>query len=123
MMKIRGHHLLCMRYFQGKGYSKGFVDNFQKVIDKLRKNLIIEVVSQTDVICSKCPHLSNGRCVKKGLKSELRVRKKDELILKYIGLKPGTKLRFDSAQKAVEARLKLLKKSCRNCEWKRYCHD
>src|SRR3989338_5500080 len=89
-MDIRAHHLLCMRSFQGKGYSEEFVDNFYKVIDELKKNPLVKVVNKPDAICEKCPHNKNG-CIKKGPKSELRVRKKEQKkrLRNYAGIANG----------------------------------
>ena len=36
MLKFRPHHFLCTLGFQGKGYSPGFVANFQAIADRLR---------------------------------------------------------------------------------------
>ena len=51
-MDIRAHHLVCMRYFKGKGYSKEFISNFYKVINKLKNNQTIRIVNHPDIICS-----------------------------------------------------------------------
>jgi hypothetical protein len=32
-IKIRGHHLLCLLHFEGKGYSEEFIENM-KIVKK-----------------------------------------------------------------------------------------
>lgn len=31
-IKLRAHHLLCMRFFEGRGYSEAFVQNMAQVL-------------------------------------------------------------------------------------------
>ncbi len=120
-MDLRAHHLLCMRSFQGKGYSREFVKNFYKVIDKLKRNPSITVVNRPDVICEKCPHNKNG-CVKKGPKSELRVRKKDNEFIKALSLTLNKTMKANRIKEITEKITKEgIKKLCRNCQWLDYC--
>uniref|UniRef100_A0A7C4WD24 DUF1284 domain-containing protein n=1 Tax=Geoglobus ahangari TaxID=113653 RepID=A0A7C4WD24_9EURY len=57
-MKLRGHHLICLNFFKGEGYSKEFVENIERIL----KEREIEVVIGADDVCSKCPHLKSGSC-------------------------------------------------------------
>ena len=68
MLKIRPHHILCMRAYQGMGYSKEFSIRMESIIkeigaynkylnsssleNELRE---VEVVFSIDSICEKCP--------------------------------------------------------------------
>ena len=36
---IRPHHMLCMQFFDGKGYSDGFVASMAAIKEKLEKEL------------------------------------------------------------------------------------
>src|SRR3989338_8734285 len=119
-MNIRAHHLLCMRYFQGKGYSKKFVSNFYGVIKKLESDPVINIVDYPDVICKACPHLKNDKCMKR-LDSEEKVKKKDEEIMDILGLKPNQKIKAEATKKLVEEKLESLRKTCKDCEWKKFC--
>ncbi|RJX25491.1 MAG: DUF1284 domain-containing protein [Dethiobacter sp.] len=53
MLIIRGHHLLCLRYFQGKGYSKKFVEKMGGIESSLKSNprQKIVVINSCDAIC------------------------------------------------------------------------
>ena len=31
--QLRGHHLICLQFYRGEGYSGGFVSNLQRVRD------------------------------------------------------------------------------------------
>lgn len=60
---LRGHHLLCLKGFQGYGYSEDFSENMAKIND-LRKHedVTIKLVSSSDDICKSCPNLKNNLC-------------------------------------------------------------
>jgi len=120
-MNIRAHHLLCIRYFQGKGYSKEFVDNFYKVIKELKDNPAIKVINYPDAICGSCLHNINGKCIKKA-DSKKKVREKDNLIIKYLGLELNQKIKALDANNLVNSKLEKLKEICKECEWKQYCN-
>lgn len=120
-MNIRAHHLLCMKYFKGKGYSKEFVSNFYDVIKKLKKNPIIKIVNHPGVICNSCPHNADNKCVKKGPDFENKVKKKDNKVMKYLGIKSNEEMRISDARKLVDDKLASVKKLCKECEWLEYC--
>ena len=120
-LHIRAHHLLCMRYFKGKGYSKGFVSNFYEIIKKLNDNPTIKVINYPDIICSPCPHNVNNKCVKKGPDHETEVKEKDEIIMERLGLKLNQELKIKEVRELVNSNLTKLRVTCKDCEWLRYC--
>ena len=61
MTNIRPHHLLCMRAFIGKGYSKEFTDNMRTVISRIQNEKEVNIVFHPDDICAQCPHLEENR--------------------------------------------------------------
>ncbi len=121
-MNIRAHHLLCMKYFKGKGYSKEFVSNFYKVIKKLKDNSIIKVINHPDVICGSCPHNANSKCTKKGPDFEKEVEKKDNIVIKHLELNPNQEIKAKDAGKLVILKLSKIKEICIDCEWQKYCN-
>lgn len=120
-LHIRAHHLLCMKYFKGKGYSKEFVANFYEVIKKLNDNPAIRVTNYPDIICSKCLHNADNRCIKKGPENETKVKEKDNATIKCMGLKLNQELKFKEAKELVDSNLTELRMACRDCEWSGYC--
>ncbi len=120
-MNIRAHHLLCMKYFKGRGYSEEFISNFYKVIKELRNNPPIKVINYPDIICGSCPHNSNNKCIKKGPNSESKVREKDNIVINYLGIKLNEKIKAIDATDLVNLNLNKLKEACKDCEWRKYC--
>jgi len=60
--KLRGHHLICLNFFKGEGYSEDFISNIHSVIGEDN----IEIVQGPDDVCAWCPYLKDGMsdCVK-----------------------------------------------------------
>ncbi|WP_407410541.1 DUF1284 domain-containing protein [Methanobrevibacter sp.] len=60
---LRGHHLLCLKGFQGYGYSEEFTHNMTE-INKLRKseNTTVTLTNTPDDICKACPKLNDNMC-------------------------------------------------------------
>ena len=62
---IRPHHLLCLQFFEGKGYNDDFVKHMTEIHKKLlNENPVINIVSGVDDICKNCPNNENGQCNK-----------------------------------------------------------
>lgn len=60
MVKLRGHHLICLHFFKGEGYSKAFVENLREVV-KRAENRTLEIVTGGDDVCAACPELQEQR--------------------------------------------------------------
>ena len=98
MIKIRPHHLLCMRAYIGNGYSEEFKIEMEKVIKELKvyneflksdnlNNDIkkVNIVFNTDSLCEKCPNkLCENKCA-----SQEKVSLIDEKMIKYFSIKEG----------------------------------
>ena len=100
-MKIRYHHLLCIPRFQGKGYSKEFCENLDKIKSSFSSESI-ELVSSCDDICGLCPNNMNGVC-----KNESKVMKYDAAVKNALknGVKPNPEM------------------ICSDCEWFYICKE
>lgn len=58
-MTLRPHHLLCLRWFVGEGYSSEFSKNMKEIFDKLNKpNSKFKLKLENDSICIACPNLN-----------------------------------------------------------------
>ncbi len=118
-MKLRGHHLICLQFFKGKGYNKDFVENAKKMVEFWENNPA-EIVKEADDVCKRCPFQKNGRCSH----PKYKVDEIDELALTLLGLKTGDKVKKDFVKKQLPKIFEEWKeKACRNCEWKKICKD
>lgn len=122
MINIRAHHLLCMKYFKKKGYSKEFVLNFCEVMKVLKDNPVVRIIDNPDIICGACPHNDNGKCIKKGPNFENEIKEKDNKVMKHLEIKPNTKIKIIKARNLVDHKLEKTREICKECEWLEYCY-
>lgn len=52
VVRLRGHHLLCMLTFRGEGYSPRFVENFHAIIARLNAGAAVVITTGPDDICA-----------------------------------------------------------------------
>lgn len=123
-MCLRGHHVLCLAHFKGKGYSERFVKNAEGIVENLRKNAEVVLTKSADDLCKECPYFTGKGCGKPNF-GELKAEKMDESVLSSIGVDPGGRKR---AQQIYELTcrnqniLEVMEDFCSDCEWKELCH-
>src|SRR3989304_5831182 len=82
--KLRGHHLICLNFFRGEGYSENFIKNIYAIL----KNEKLEVVNGPDEICARCPYLEDNKCSSNEYTDE-KILLQDKEALRLLGFKPG----------------------------------
>lgn len=129
IIKIRGHHLLCMLGFRGLGYSDDFVANMTQVVNRVFKqpDTMIELTNSCDSICSACPHQSDGVCAKSET-SSAKIESKDMAILSHLGYTPGICLKASDAYAKIASKLNpedICGRFCKRCRWRDlgYCAE
>lgn len=126
MLKIRPHHILCMRAYQGNGYSEEFNDNMKKVIKSINAhndfcettNLKevdkVEITFNLDSICTKCPNnINNNLC-----SSQEKVNSLDLKVSKYFDIKKGI-YNYKDLEDIVYSNIteEIFDDICSNCTW------
>ena len=81
---LRGHHLICLNFFMGEGYTEEFIENLYSVIKKEN----IEIVTGADEVCRKCPYLKEDKCRSSDYTDE-KIHLQDQEALRLLGFKPG----------------------------------
>lgn len=113
---------MCVQGFKGKGYSLAFVENFWKVIERLRdEDVVVEAVMETkEDICAPCPNNTGAVC-----NEEERILKLDNAYAATLGVKPGDRLPWKEAKKLIVNKVtdEDFERNCEPCGWKRlgYC--
>lgn len=119
--EIRAHHLLCMRGFQGYGYSREFERNLEEVIHylDLHPQSGLKVVASTDLICRMCPHLKDGRCDKSPPSD---IHGMDLKVLEKLDVPEGAEKTVHELFKMVDTlNLHDLQDICGDCSWMDKC--
>ena len=120
-LTLRGHHLLCLKGFQGYGYSEYFTKNMTE-INYLRKqnSTTISITNSPDDICKSCPNLKKGIC--ENIEQNERIIEMDNQVLNKIDsaveynateLFEKTDLIFNSKES--------VSKICSKCIWHDKC--
>lgn len=117
---LRPHHALCIRFFEGKGYSEEFVRHMTDVIGYLNNyDPLITLADGCDCICTVCPKRENGVC-----RDDDKVRKIDNRVISVLQIESGDPIQwstlYENAYQAVIRRGKL-SEICRDCQWLNIC--
>lgn len=118
---LRPHHALCIRFFEGKGYSSEFTKHMAGVIEKLHKpGQCVALVDKEDEICKKCSnHLEDGCSQKR------KVQRYDGNVIDMTGLSYGERIDFGKLQDLMESRIMAagrFRDLCGDCGWASICH-
>ena len=123
VIELRPHHALCVRFFEGKGYSEGFVSHMTDVIEKLcddtEDDTEIEITDGCDTICSACPENADGIC-----RSADKVSEIDRRAAEYMGIKPGERISWSRISALAMDKIidnGKLNDVCRDCKWIDIC--
>ena len=114
---LRPHHGPCAQFFEGKGYSEGFVKNMTAVMQDLGgdPSRPVRLWCEADVICAHCPYNCKGTC-----ESGQKVRAYDTAVLRLCALREGDLLSWGEYCARVTERIILpgrLRQVCGGCEW------
>ncbi|WP_458455026.1 DUF1284 domain-containing protein [Methanobrevibacter sp.] len=118
---LRGHHLLCLKGFQGYGYDESFTENMIEVnFKRKQKDTTVELVSSPDDICSKCPNLKGGICGNESHNTD--IVRMDHEVLKQLDSENeydsiGLFEKIDEIFNSVES----VSEICFNCMWHEKC--
>ncbi len=123
-IRLRGHHLLCMLTYIGKGYSPAFVENYDTIAGRLSKGEDILLIDGPDDICA--PLLCGGDCHC----HDEGPRNRDNVAIKDVGLLFGETLSLYKPFTLDDKRLSFmraafaqgtLRTACIACEWYGLC--
>ena len=120
-LNLRGHHLLCLKGFQGYGYDEDFIENMIN-INSLRKSstTTITLTDGPDDICYSCPNLKNNICINEN--ENEKIVSMDREVLKKLDLKKeyNSIEIFDYVDEIFDTR-ESVSKICYKCMWHEKC--
>ncbi|WJY28117.1 MULTISPECIES: DUF1284 domain-containing protein [Sporosarcina] len=118
MIKLRGHHILCLLGYRGMGYSPEYVANMTAVHTTLRTkpDTLIQVIKGPDHLCAKFPDDQPYHCEDKGIYS------RDQDIVKRLGLTPSDVLPWREVERRVRLQIRPsdIAVICETCSWRGY---
>ena len=123
-ISLRGHHLLCMLTYVGRGYSDDFIRNYDGIVARLSRGETIEVVRGTDDICTALCSDAGAHCHARS------VLKRDMRALKAVSAALGQTVEVGSRLAPTASLIGKLreayaagamKEACFGCEWASLC--
>ncbi|MFO7153149.1 MAG: DUF1284 domain-containing protein [Bacillota bacterium] len=122
MIRLRGHHLVCLHFYQGDGYPAEYLDDMKKVIGRVNEAEKIRVVWGPDDVCASCPYLSEGRCgYQDGMDEE--IKELDLKALELLKVDPGEEVNWrEIKEKVASASRDWFLSFCKGCVWERHCN-
>lgn len=116
---IRAHHLMCIQFFKGKGYSNEFTERMYKLLEELKHDSKILITDKEDYLCEVCPN-------RKELKPFYDVDADiyDKKVLDVCGIKAGDIMSYSTCKELVFKKILNPNKReeiCGNCQWNDLC--
>jgi len=120
-IKLRGHHLICLQFFTGEGYSAGYVSNLRDVLKRAETGEEIEVCSGTDDICTPCPHREGDSCIY-SRDAETEIKEMDRKAIELLELEVPMKVTWLAIKKKIpEVLYEWSLSYCKKCNWRPVC--
>ncbi len=127
--KLRPHHGMCLAFYEGKGYSRDFIENMNCIAARLQENPVITLWQGCDDLCKCCPNAQDANandCEKHIIcRSSHLVQQYDQAVLDACGLHYNDKLSYHDFYKLVQENIlskPLFHHICGNCQWHEICH-
>ena len=120
MARLRGHHLVCLHFYDGEGYDEPFIRNLEKVLAEVSEEGA-QIVEGADDVCSLCPYRSEDHCTYSAA-ADREIREMDHKALVLLGLSPGDRANWKVTEETVIARFQEWYASyCFACSWRSIC--
>ena len=125
-IQLRGHHLICLQFYRGQGYSDDFVANLDRVLATVVESPAL-VVSAPDDVCFACPGLGTDGTCQHPDTGEAEALRIDALALQLLDVAIGERLSLTEARSRLagdsEARDRWQAESCQGCSWCSACDE
>jgi hypothetical protein len=125
-LRLRAHHFVCLQFYRGQGYSFGFVQNLNRVVERSASEPAT-VVLDADDVCAACPGLAHDRTCLDPNAGETEVRRIDRLACGILGIQPEMQLTLAEARERLAADAVAAGRwrfeACDGCTWEDTCEE
>ncbi len=120
MPLLRGHHLICLHFFNGEGYDPAFIENMKNILKGVADREV-EICPGADDICKHCPYLKHERC-QYSQDTEKEINVMDKKALDLLSLTEGMKIEWNTIKNMIpDIFLQWYRYYCVDCDWKEVC--
>ena len=121
MIRLRGHHLVCLHFYKGEGYRPEFVAYLGSILKRAVKGEQIEVVCGPDDVCAKCLFLRADKCLYNDNADE-EIREMDETAVQLQKTRKGERVHWQDLRENLPRIFGIWsKKYCKGCDWRKAC--
>jgi len=121
LIKLRGHHLICLHFYTGEGYGPEFIDNLCRIRRRAKAGEWIEVACGPDDICTLCPYLKAGKCIYNG-DADMEIMEMDQAAVGLLKVITGERVHWQNLKKNIPEIFGIWsKKYCKGCDWLKAC--
>ena len=120
MRRLRGHHLVCLHFFDGEGYDEPFIRNLLEVVRAVREGGVA-VAEGPDDVCAPCRHRRDEQCTQSPT-ADREIREMDRKALALLGLTEGEGTAWASLREKVREIFPDWNTAyCFACSWRSVC--
>jgi hypothetical protein len=124
-VRLRGHHLLCVLTFAGRGDSAAFVAGLEAVVGRLARGAPVEIVSGPDDICAALlARPGRPHCMDDSVADRDAAALADAGRLLGRALEPGARIAsLTAAVGSLRASFAAgtVRRACAGCSWQDVC--
>jgi hypothetical protein len=117
---FRGHHLICLNFYNGEGYSTGYIEHLSQTLAIAEKEAV-KICVGADCICKECPNLCDEKC-ECYENAEADIRCMDATALDLLGLSPDTSISWKEVREKIgDIFHEWYGLYCKDCNWISAC--
>lgn len=121
MIRLRGHHLICLHFFSGEGFQPEFIKNLSGIIKKAAAGEEVSACPGPDDICNRCPYLKAETCLY-SQKADKEIREMDKAAQELLNTKSGEAIKWRDLKEKIPGIFPAWSgQYCCGCDWKRVC--
>ncbi len=121
MIKLRGHHLICLHFFSGEGFSDEFVNNLKDLRKRLTEGETINTGNQADDVCKVCGYLRNEKCLYNE-NADIEIVNMDKTAVTLLEVEQAANIKWQEINAKLPSIFKTwYMKYCIDCDWLDIC--
>lgn len=121
MIRLRGHHLVCLHYYNGGGLTEAYAANLKQKVEQAKQGESIVIAGGPDDVCAACPYLQGSLC-KGTAAEEAEILQLDRQALALTNSQVGEKVMWAYILDKVKSAPPFWFESfCSGCTWVQYC--
>ena len=122
MPLLRGHHLVCLHFYDGEGYDDAFIKNLEDTLRSAEGDEI-EISAGADDVCAACLHLKGGSCMQADNADEA-IRKMDSRALALLGHSVYDTVGWNVLRDKISGIFpEWYSLYCKGCGWRKACEQ